>query len=153
MARNLDPLDDDSLTRAEIGMAGRWRPVVGARFARMIAFRAPTVYGWGLLAPPLGIVGFFTLRHSVPLGGILILIQLTILITTELFYADRRRKVHVAMSDGLKRLGVGLEPKSPPRLRAIAAFERWLVTENLTRDQIKQASSLAPTPEIGSAAP
>ena len=74
------------------------------------------------------------------IGNLIIAVGIIYVVFVDYFAAKRLRRVGEAIVMDLKRLG--LNPSSIPKLKRIPAFERWMITEGLPSNSVREAGML-----------
>jgi len=74
------------------------------------------------------------------IGNLIIAVGIIYAVIIDYFAAKRLRRVGEAIVMDLKRLG--LNPSSRPKLKRIPAFQRWMITEGLPSNSVRQAGML-----------
>ena len=137
---DLSPSSTPLRSRLETRVFARWGPVIGPKYAQALARGKESESRRYLLALPASFIGLVELRSNVMIGDVIIAVGIIYVMTVDYFAAKRLRRVGEAIVMDLKRLG--LNPSSRPKLKRIPAFERWMITEGLPRNSVREAGLL-----------
>ena len=137
---DLSPSSTPLRSRLETRVFARWGPVIGPKYAQALARGKESESRRYLLALPASFIGLVELRSNVMIGDVIIAVGIIYVMTVDYFAAKRLRRVGEAIVMDLKRLG--LNPSSRPKLKRIPAFERWMITEGLPRNSVREAGML-----------
>ena len=127
-------------SRLETLLIARWTPVIGPKYSQALAVGKAAESGKYLLSGAIGFLGLVELQKNVTIGSVIIAVQIIFVVVVEYFAAKRSRRVGRAIVMDLKRLG--LNPSSIPKLKRIPAFERWMITEGLPSNSVREAGML-----------
>ena len=137
---DLSPSSTPLRSRLETRVFARWGPVIGPRYAQALAAEKESESRRYLLALPASFIGLVELRSNAMIGNLIIAVGIIYVMTVDYFAAKRLRRVGEAIVMDLKRLG--LNPSSRPKLKRIPAFERWMMTEGLPSNSVREAGML-----------
>ena len=137
---DLSPSSTPLRSRLETRVFARWGPVIGPKYAQALARGKESESRRYLLALPASFIGLVELRSNVMIGDVIIAVGIIYVVIVDYFAAKRLRRVGEAIVMDLKRLG--LNPSSRPKLKRIPAFERWMITEGLPRNSVREAGML-----------
>ena len=137
---DLSPSSTPLRSRLETRVFARWGPVIGPKYAQALAAGKESESRRYLLALPASFIGLVELRSNVMIGDVIIAVGIIYVVIVDYFAAKRLRRVGEAIVMDLKRLG--LNPSSRPKLKRIPAFERWMITEGLPRNSVREAGLL-----------
>lgn len=127
-------------SRLETRLIARWTPVIGPKYAQALAVGKESESRRYILVLPFSFLGLAALKNNVMIGDLIIAVGIIYVVTVDYFAAKRLRRVGEAIVMDLKRLG--LNPSSIPKLKRIPAFERWMITEGLPRNSVREAGLL-----------
>jgi len=137
---NPSPASTPLRSRLETRLIARWTPVIGPKYAQALAMGKESESRRYLLALPASFIGLVELRSNVMIGNLIIAVGIIYAVIIDYFAAKRLRRVGEAIVMDLKRLG--LNPSSRPKLKRIPAFQRWMITEGLPSNSVRQAGML-----------
>ena len=137
---DLSPSSTPLRSRLETRVFARWSSVIGPKYAQTLATGKESESRRYLLALPASFIGLVELRNNAMIGNLIIAVGIIYVVIVDYFAAKRLRRVGEAIVMDLKRLG--LNPSSRPKLKRIPAFERWMITEGLPSNSVREAGML-----------
>ena len=127
-------------SRLETRLIARWTPVIGPTYSQALALGKESESRRYILVLPFSFLGLAALKNNVMIGDVIIAVGIIYVVIVDYFAAKRLRRVGEAIVMDLKRLG--LNPSSRPKLKRIPAFERWMMTEGLPSNSVREAGML-----------
>ena len=127
-------------SRLETRLIARWTPVIGPTYSQALALGKESESRRYILVLPFSFLGLAALKNNVMIGALIIAVGIIYVVFVDYFAAKRLRRVGEAIVMDLKRLG--LNPSSRPKLKRIPAFERWMMTEGLPSNSVREAGML-----------
>ena len=137
---NPSPASTPLRSRLETRLIARWTPVIGPKYAQALAVGKESESRRYILGLPFSFLGLAALKNNVMIGDLIIAVGIVYVVFVDYFAAKRLRRVGEAIVMDLKRLG--LNPSSRPKLKRIPAFQRWMITEGLPSNSVRQAGML-----------
>ena len=137
---NPSPASTPLRSRLETRLIARWTPVIGPKYAQALAVGKESESRRYILGLPFSFLGLAALKNNVMIGDLIIVVGIIYVVFVDYFAAKRLRRVGEAIVMDLKRLG--LNPSSRPKLKRIPAFQRWMITEGLPSNSVRQAGML-----------
>ena len=137
---NPSPASTPLRSRLETRLIARWTPVIGPKYAQALAVGKESESRRYILGLPFSFLGLAALKNNVMIGALIIAVGIIYVVFVDYFAAKRLRRVGEAIVMDLKRLG--LNPSSRPKLKRIPAFERWMMTEGLPSNSVREAGML-----------
>ena len=137
---NPSPASTPLRSRLETRLIARWTPVIGPKYAQALAVGKESESRRYILVLPFSFLGLAALKNNVMIGDLIIAVGIIDVVTVRYFAAKRLGRVGEAIVMDLKRLG--LNPSSRPKFNRIPAFQRWMITEGLPGNSVREAGML-----------